>query len=243
MSMILELDTGNTCLKWRIKSSNQVSLKSGVGFKTLSKNNLDTITECRLAVVGSHSNPELQSVLSGLRDQCKIIEAKTLSNWRGLVNSYSDPSRMGVDRWLAMMGAWSAEQGAHLIIDSGTAFKADIIDQSGVHLGGYILPSQDMQRDALLKKTDKVIYQKENAAQFQIAPGQSTEACIDNGINLSQLAFAEYLIATYSASRLWLTGGNVRWLAEQLNRVNAVTSDLVLDGLSAYCNKCDDLCD
>ncbi len=49
----------------------------------------------------------------------------------GLTNSYSDPFRMGVDRWLAMLAAWHRVAGPLIVVDAGTALTVDIVDSSG----------------------------------------------------------------------------------------------------------------
>ena len=42
--------------------------------------------------------------------------AVTQKRWGTLVNAYEDPSTMGVDRWLAMIAAWSTTRGACCVL-------------------------------------------------------------------------------------------------------------------------------
>ncbi|CAG0908908.1 unnamed protein product, partial [Darwinula stevensoni] len=66
----------------------------------------------------------------------------------GLTNGYEVPSRLGTDRWVAMIGAWqrmkiqrSGQTPPPLIVAMvGTAVTVEAIDQNGRFLGGLILP-------------------------------------------------------------------------------------------------------
>ena len=62
----------------------------------------------------------------------------------GIINAYAHPSHLGVDRWLAMIGAYNEQPKATLIIDAGTAITADWVDAQGNHLGGCIAPGVDL---------------------------------------------------------------------------------------------------
>ena len=49
--------------------------------------------------------------------------------------------------------AFSQSNGPCLIIDSGTAFTLDVINEEGLHLGGFILPGLRLMRESLVSKT------------------------------------------------------------------------------------------
>ena len=78
---------------------------------------------------------------------------KTTKECRGVINAYSDPSRHGVDRWAALLGARFSVEGEICVICAGTAVTVDFLDAAGVHLGGIIMPGLDMMRHALIKHT------------------------------------------------------------------------------------------
>ena len=56
---------------------------------------------------------------------------------------------MGVDRWVAMIGARSEFRGGLCIVDAGTAVTIDAIDKNGNHLGGQIIPGLALMSNAL----------------------------------------------------------------------------------------------
>ncbi len=58
----------------------------------------------------------------------------------GVRNGYQDFERLGLDRWLAMLGGFKLASGACLVLDFGTAATADFIAADGQHLGGFDLP-------------------------------------------------------------------------------------------------------
>ena len=72
----------------------------------------------------------------------------------GLTNGYDHPSRLGPDRWVAMIGAWHRMQamGASrpiVVAMVGTAVTVEAIDAKGKFLGGYILPGHGIMLRAL----------------------------------------------------------------------------------------------
>jgi len=43
--------------------------------------------------------------------------------YHGLTNGYLDPSLLGADRWLALIGAWTKARSALCVVDAGTAVR------------------------------------------------------------------------------------------------------------------------
>ena len=54
-----------------------------------------------------------------------------------------------MDRWLAMVGAFQLRRNAMLVVDLGTAVTADLVDENGLHLGGYICPGLSLLRKSV----------------------------------------------------------------------------------------------
>src|SRR6202034_3800599 len=89
-----------------------------------------------------------------LKAEVEFITAAPEFN--GLTNGYLDPSLLGADRWLALIGAWTKASGALCVVDAGTAVKVDAVDAKGQHLGGLIAPGIHMMREALMNKTSDI---------------------------------------------------------------------------------------
>ncbi len=71
-------------------------------------------------------------------------------------NAYKSPEQLGVDRWMALLGAWTLQQDAVCIVDCGTAVTIDVLNDEGQHLGGMIVPGIELMQDALRDKTNDI---------------------------------------------------------------------------------------
>jgi type III pantothenate kinase len=72
----------------------------------------------------------------------------------GITNGYDHPTRLGADRWVAMVGAWhrALAQGAPrplVVVMVGTAVTVEALDAQGHFMGGFILPGHGIMLRAL----------------------------------------------------------------------------------------------
>jgi type III pantothenate kinase len=72
----------------------------------------------------------------------------------GVTNGYDHPTRLGSDRWVALIGARArlAQRGLRvptLVVMAGTAVTVDALDVDGRFLGGLILPGHGIMLRAL----------------------------------------------------------------------------------------------
>jgi len=79
----------------------------------------------------------------------------------GIVNGYAEPSSLGADRWLAMVGAHASLPTQSLLVCTfGTATTIDLlamIDETDARfIGGLILPGVDAMRVALIAGTARL---------------------------------------------------------------------------------------
>jgi type III pantothenate kinase len=74
----------------------------------------------------------------------------------GVRNAYTEPARLGADRWAALVGAWSLHHQAVCVVDCGTAVTIDALSAQGEHLGGLILPGLVLMRRSLVEGTGGV---------------------------------------------------------------------------------------
>src|SRR5690606_32409896 len=80
----------------------------------------------------------------------QVRQVHTLPALGRLRIAYREPSRLGVDRFLAMLAALEGEgQGPWLLVGVGTALAIDALGADGRHLGGRIAPSPELMRAAL----------------------------------------------------------------------------------------------
>ena len=233
--MILQLDIGNTRVKWRQCHNGKV-LGRGVAPR-LELAGL-------FADIGKDASPAQVWVSSVAGEEAEnrlrqqIVEQWGVSPWFarpgsqacGLSNSYAQPQRMGVDRWLAMLAAWQDARASVCVVDAGSALTIDFVAASGHHLGGYILPGLESMERALLSDTDRVRFA--DAARDQLEPGRSTEEAVYNGLFLSQAGAVSLALHRVSGDyALYFTGGNGDKLFRKLRLGGKFHEDLVLDGL------------
>ena len=78
----------------------------------------------------------------------RIDIARAQPSCAGVRIAYADPSKLGVDRFLALLGA-HRRGGPALVAGVGTALTIDLVDAGGLHHGGRIAPSPALMREAL----------------------------------------------------------------------------------------------
>lgn len=137
--------------------------------------------------------------------------------------------QLGVDRWLAVLACRSRYDGPCLVVDSGTATTIDLVDETGVHLGGYILPGFQLMEDALLEGT--AIPMKSFVASSD-AVATDTVSAIRLGAPRAVAALVESLYHRQANTRLFLGGGGAKKLADELAISYTQVEQLVLDGLA-----------
>ena len=233
--MRLEIDAGNTFIKWRwvgdgYQSATLRLLKEKFFDEWIqleSQNYPETLREIWIgSVAGDQFNDALaERILRSFGVTPKF--AKTTQVASGVTNSYSDPERMGVDRWLAMLAARCQDEAPAIIVDCGSAITVDYLDSVGRHEGGYILPGLQMMRATLLRNTAYVRYDETD--QEQLKPGKSTGACVNNGTRFLLSALGHEL-AGQSGYQIYITGGDGDLLHKDIPG-SLLIPDLVLDGL------------
>jgi type III pantothenate kinase len=230
----LELDVGNTRIKWRLVDDGLIvkcgtDIKLDVCFGENEPEWVARIEDVWVSSVHQDQNSWIESYFS------TVQYAVTRAFQCGLVNSYTDFSRMGVDRWLAMLAAREINKvGSHIVIDCGTAITLDVIDRHGQHMGGYICPGLTMMKAALLGGTNKVMAGMEWNVGREL--GVDTQACVDHGIQDMVLSWLEQHIKSVPDAVVSISGGDGKKLSELLGMKNNYYPDLVLDGLNISLN-------
>jgi type III pantothenate kinase len=129
----------------------------------------------------------------------------------GVRNGYDQPSRLGVDRWLAIVGAANRYGKPVVVWDLGSATTLDAVDETGQHLGGWILPGPAAMLAGLRTSTQLAVPESLQEAG-QLEPGRSTAVCIRRGVLAAQAGALQQLLRSVSAGsgavpQLVVTGG------------------------------------
>lgn len=172
----LAIDVGNTRLKWALYDRphrDAQQLSHGAVFLE----NIDKLAEGEWAELPEPSYM-LGCFVAGdavkrrVQEQMEIWDteprwAMSSTTEAGLVNGYDHPTRLGSDRWIAMIGARhrmlanassrDAQGKPHprpmVVVMVGTAVTVDAVDASGKFLGGLILPGHGIMLQALVGGT------------------------------------------------------------------------------------------
>ena len=238
-SSILQLDLGNTQGKWRLLTDDAIDARGVFTLDALPAfaaelSGLSAIEHCWVSsVAGSKANDLLGECLQDALDITPHF-AVAAARFGDLVNSYPDPSRMGVDRWLAMIAARERTQQRCCVVDAGSAMTIDWIAENGDHEGGYIIPGAGLMERALLLDTDRVRFQE--AAEYRLSPGMETAEAVRHGIALALAGAVQLSLDRQdfdaSSCKLLYTGGAGLLLADLVGRGGEICGDLVFEGLS-----------
>lgn len=246
--MILELDCGNSFIKWRVLGGDgSRSLVSGVAadsadlISSIKASRYASIRHCRLVSV--RSEEETSSLRQALEQAFNTVPllASSSRSLAGVVNGYQDFQRLGLDRWLAVLAAYHASQKASLVLDLGTAVTSDFVTSSGEHLGGYICPGLPLMRSQLRTHTRRIRYGDEAAAQAveDMSPGRNTAEAVERGCLLMLKGFVRMQL-DLARQRLgedvciFLTGGDASLVKEDIPEAR-LAPDLVFSGLAIAC--------
>lgn len=233
--MILDLDIGNSRIKWVLRTRQGQVLERGwlPDFRQLAQ--LESlpkdISRVRVSSVVGACNDEL-GVICRQRWQVDTEFACVVDGAVGLSCGYLEPGKLGIDRWLAMVAGWAQHHSPFIVVDAGTALTIDLVDSQARHLGGYIIPGYETMKTSLGQRTWGVTV--EDPSGIGTAPGKNTSSAVLNGCLWAQLGAISGVCGNADASIILLTGGDAPLLAAhlQIDTPMEVAPDLVLDGLA-----------
>jgi type III pantothenate kinase len=169
----LLLDVGNSRLKWQLvrpdakgprsRSLGAVPVRGSFTVDSLRRSVRPlvhvlrrsspeaTIYVCNVAGPTIERRIREAAAAAGLRAPRFI---RTAASAAGVVNGYVEAWRLGVDRWVALIGAHHQQPGRNLcIVSIGSAMTIDLLTADGRHQGGSIAPGPYLMLDALLQST------------------------------------------------------------------------------------------
>ena len=245
---ILELDIGNSRIKWRLcdpSTLSEISQGQAHNLDELAANLAD-VEPGAIRACSVRTNTETEKLLAWCRE-CWSIEpvvAKVVRNCGGITNKYEDMSRLGIDRWLAMLAAYRRAGGPCVIVDAGTALTLDIVSGTGQHQGGYIVPGLGLMAASLEQNTNIRLSDPPPTASLE--PGHATDAAVLNGTLVAAVSLVQQVLLKIFAQepdvKLYLSGGDAEILAAHINSDDFIDRDnievvlgLVLDGLAIAC--------
>lgn len=242
----LLLDAGNTRLKWGTGSGGRIARTGDIAQEKIRELGLGELTrklprDVDAAIASNVAGTTFATRLAGVihaHCDCDLYFAKAKKAGYGITNRYRTPRRIGVDRWVALVGAWSELGRACVVVDAGTAVTIDALDDDGNHLGGMILPGIATMADALTEKTSDIpsvrVPMKPRYANMGMFTGTTRDA-VASGALQAVAGAIERAITTlgsngYEAAPV-LTGGDASRILSMLGDEPLHRPNLVLQGL------------
>ena len=120
--MILELDVGNSRIKWRLLDASMAVASQGhvadIEELQQSADLQQPISAARMCSVRSAQDKALIASWVNKRYGIDLLQAVVTQSCAGVTNQYADVSSLGIDRWLAMLAAYKKADGACVIVDA-----------------------------------------------------------------------------------------------------------------------------
>jgi type III pantothenate kinase len=155
----------------------------------------------------------------------------------GIVNGYDHPTRLGADRWVAMIGARhrtlaTGPARPMVVVLIGTAVTVEAVDASGRFLGGLILPGHGIMLRALESGTAGLHVPTGDVREF---PTNTSDALTSGGTYA--IAGAVERMVQHVRSHCgaepacYMTGGAGWKMAPAMNGHFELVDSLIMDGL------------
>ncbi|MDR1343872.1 MAG: type III pantothenate kinase [Tannerellaceae bacterium] len=175
---------------------------------------------------------ELLSFLNNMLPCFIFLDEKTLLP----INiQYQTPNTLGKDRLAAVVGANYLKPGENiLVIDAGTAITYELIEASGVYLGGNISPGMTTRFKALNHYASRLplMMEEEDIPQIGYSTKTAIQAGVVNGIVYEMDGYIRDLRCKYPDLLVFLTGGHLFYFERRLKNTIFADINLVLTGLN-----------
>ena len=244
---LLAIDVGNTRLKWALYEAPRpgaVLLAHGAEFLE----NIDKLCDGPWATLAA---PRRMIGCAVAADAVKRrVEEQMEELWdvpaqwvvanaeeAGIVNGYDHPTRLGADRWVAMIGArhrMLAEGASRpmVVVMVGTAVTVEAIDAQGRCLGGFILPGHGIMLRALESGTAGLHVPTGDVREF---PTNTSDALTSGGTFAIAGAIERMVhhVRRHCAAEpvCYMTGGAGWKMAPHMSVGFELVESLIFDGL------------
>jgi len=244
----LAIDVGNTRLKWTLYE------QPAPGAAVLA-NGAEFLEQIERLVEGAWAKlPEPQTMLGCIvasqavrhRVQNQMELWSVEPRWvvaseaeAGIINGYEVPSRLGADRWVAMIGARQHMLRYHggmtrpmVVVMIGTAVTVEAVEPSGKFVGGLILPGHGIMLRAVESGTAGLHVPTGEVREF---PTNTSDALTSGGTYA--IAGAVDRMAGHLARRCGqepvciMTGGAGWKMLPFMHRPCELVENLIFDGL------------
>jgi type III pantothenate kinase len=238
----LYVDVGNSRIKWLYHETSMVAdslALLGEQWSALQSVEIQKISGS--CVRGSLMADQIDQIARACFGK-KVGWQSSAARACGVTNAYIEPEALGVDRWVALIAARARNPGqACIVVDAGTAITVDLLDASGLHRGGVILPGAKSMLDTLdraeqlFPDAGRNLHELAKSAQALTRNTQDAVLAgiifaVQGGVSAVIAQQARQINAKIEALPILLTGGDSSML--KLDDLQTLlVPDLVLEGL------------
>ena len=154
----------------------------------------------------------------------------------GLNIKIENPSQTGADLVVGSVAALREHKPPLIIIDMGTATTISVLDQTGAHIGGCIIPGVKISMDALTDRT--ALLPGLQLDQPKKAIGRNTIDCMRSGIMVGAACMLDGMVQRMEEelgqqATVVATGGIARFVLPMCKKEIIYDKDLLIKGLVA----------
>ena len=248
--MKLFIDIGNSRVKWGVQGEEQTFRLMANGSASHKEFDpaavLDKLEDGQkltsIWVSSVADRRYLQKVCDAFYDACQldpyVVSVSTSAG--GLFNGYEKQQQLGVDRWMAAIGARQCiEQGNLIVVDAGTAVNIEVVTDDNVYQGGVIFPGFRLLHDSLVGNTAGI---ESKILDNNQLIGKNTEECVNSGVGYGLVGAVDNIVlkmqaALTSPASVILSGGDAVYLGSKCSFEFIAEPDLVLMGVFALANQ------
>jgi type III pantothenate kinase len=239
---LLALDIGNTRLKWATFEDGVIRDRGAMFMVEVAHfvAREGFATQRPQRVIGSN----VASLTYRERIERQFTEIDVPIHWItstervcGVTNGYDEPSRLGTDRWAALVAAHARKLGPCVVVSAGTALTVDQMDEAGNFLGGAIVAGYHAMLGGLAGNTAALSV---DAGGWTAQPKNTRDAlatgaidamvgAIEAGHERLQVSLRDRNIK--ATPKVVLTGGSAFRLLDHLHCEATVIETLALEGV------------
>ena len=250
MSWLL-VDIGNTRIKWaRLVNGQMGKQHAGANSGWTAREYAQRVIgrswlpgEGRI-VVASVAGDRVKRLLIAAARQAGAPPPEFVASQRraaGITTEYIDPWRLGVDRFVAAIGAHHLASGQPVcVVSVGTAMTLDLVDGRGRHFGGAIVPGPALMVSSLLTQTNGIRRRALGGPRgITSLFARTTRTAIGQGALYAAAAIVDRAIEEAhvqvgSKPLVLLTGGASAAIKPLVRNTAVSLPDLILHGLAVW---------
>jgi type III pantothenate kinase len=168
-------------------------------------------------------------------DEFRLLEYRDLP----MVVRVESPEKVGLDRLAAAVAANGLRETGQpaIVVDAGSAVTVDLVASDGAFEGGVILPGFRMSAEALYGADMLPLAVLTPNDEPPAVIGKNTEGAIRSGLFWGAVGAVREIVGRMAATldkppEIYVTGGDLRRLAEHLGDEATFVPNMVLSGIA-----------